>query len=402
MSINIKNVARSILQIMRGHGLNVQMFLFSLRPTINIEDARWFYVDDMGIMVYISDDKGKPELKIMLSQALGSGKMKDMYLSLRELAKNFNLSPTVRIFGKHLEPKDFESTVASSRVSESAFGSTKTSYHPQPQAKVILRHTKPVVEEKPGARSRNIKQIFIDNNQGERFKFDIPYLTAARAMARHVNDGGAPYDEKGRVIYDLAVERQDLRRLVSYARKNQLMDGLDEELGLAFGRIDEIGYMLKKFYRNGGEMENTIPTIEPSESSKIKFTVEEFDESLLPGLRAIEQQRFRVSETQKAKLEVENFEKNVANYDGTEYDIEFVPFPKIDETTAFLLKSKLKESYDLVMIRAHHLAESHMNRMEQAIKLAKIKLAVPDDKFKISLHDEAFQTIFGRINTLNV
>jgi hypothetical protein len=156
------------------------------------------------------------------------------------MAKNYNLLPTVRIFGKHLEPKDFESFVASSTVSESAFGSTKTSYHVQPQAKVVLRHSKPVAEEKPGSRSRNIKQIYIDNNQGERFKFDVPYLTAARAMARHVSDGGAPYDEKGRVIYDMAVERQDLRKLVSYARKNELMDGLDEELGLALGRVDEI------------------------------------------------------------------------------------------------------------------------------------------------------------------
>ncbi len=402
MSISIQNVSRSILQIMRGNGLEVQTFLASLRPTINTQDARWFYAKDLGIMVHLTDDKSKPELKIMLSSGLDTAKIKDMYLSLREMGKNFNLLPTVRIFGKHLEPKDFQSQVASSQVIESAFGSTKTSYHPQPQAKVVLRHSKPVAEEKPGARSRNIKQIYIDNNQGERFRFDVPYLTAARAMARHVSDGGAPYDEKGRVIYDMAVERQDLRRLVSYARKNELMDGLDEELGLAMGRIDEIDRALKRFHRVGGDIANTVPKIEPTESSKIKFTVQQFDESLLPGLRAIEQQRLRVAETLQAKLKLGEFEKKVAHYDGSTKQLAFEPLSELDETTEFLLKAGLKESYDLVMVRSHHLAETHMHRISQAIKLAKTKLAVPDDKFKMSLQEEAMASILGKLGNLGV
>jgi len=402
MSISIENVSRAILQIMKGNGLNVQTFLATLRPTLNVQDARWFYAKDLGIMVHLTDDKTKPELKIMLSQGLDTAKIKDMYMSLREMAKNYNLLPTVRIFGKHLEPKDFESFVASSTVAESAFGSTRTSYHPQPQAKVVLRHSKPVAEEKPGSRSRNIKQIYIDNNQGERFKFDVPYLTAARAMARHVSDGGAPYDEKGRVIYDMAVERQDLRKLVSYARKNELMDGLDEELGLALGRVDEIDRALKRFHRVGGEIANTVPKVEATESSKIKFTVQQFDETLLPGLRAVEQQRLRVAETLRARFNLGEFEKKVAKYDGSEQKLAFEPLSEIDDTTEFLLKAGLKESYDLVMVRSHHLAETHMQRMEQAVKLAKTKLAVPDDKFKMSLHEEAMQSILGKLGNLGV
>jgi len=129
-----------------------------------------------------------------------------------------------------------------------------------------------------------------------------------------VSDGGAPYDEKGRVIYDMAVERQDLRKLVSYARKNELMDGLDEELGLALGRVDEIDRALKRFHRVGGEIANTVPKVEATESSKIKFTVQQFDETLLPGLRAVEQQRLRVAETLRARFNLGEFEKKVAKY----------------------------------------------------------------------------------------
>jgi hypothetical protein len=76
MSISIENVSRAILQIMKGNGLGVQTFLATLRPTLNIQDARWFYAKDLGIMVHLTDDKTKPELKIMLSQGLDTDKIK--------------------------------------------------------------------------------------------------------------------------------------------------------------------------------------------------------------------------------------------------------------------------------------------------------------------------------------
>lgn len=381
---------------MKGNGLAVQSFDNDLRMTLKTDESRWFYNKELGIMVHLTNDKSKPELKIMMSQRLTTDKVKNMYMALRALARTYNLSPTVRIFGKHLEPKDF--TAAAANISESnAFGSTKTSYHPTIEAKVVVRHTKPVAEEKPGARSRNIEQIFIDNNKGERFQFKVPYLAAARAMARHVSDGGNPYDEKGLMITDMAEERQSLRRALSYARKNNIMDGLDEEIGLALGRIDEIDHALKKFYRRGGDLENPVKQdIEVSESSKTKFVVHQFDESLMPALVAIEKQRKRVGETLAARLSVDTFEKKVAEFDGTMLP-ETVD-DMLDVNGSFLRRSGLKESYDLVMVRSHRLAETHMQRVNAALKLAKSKQMVPDDKSTLSLHEEAINSILGRIN----
>lgn len=405
MSISIENVARTVVQIMRGSGLEIQTFNQALSPTVNATSARWFYSPSNGLMVHLTDDKTKPELKIMMSQGLDTSSIKDMYMSLRQLAKNYNLLPSVRIFGKHLEPKDFQAQAASTQMSESAFGTTKTSYHPMPSAKVVLRHSKSVTEEKPGARSRNIKQIYIDNNQGERFKFDVPYLTAARAMARHVSDGGAPYDEKGRQIYDMAVERQELRRAISFARKMDLMDGLDEEMGLALGRIDEIDHSLKRFHRHGGEIENYhTKAIELPEATRIKFTINQFDESLLPGLEAIERQRNRVAETLSAVAAIDVFERAVAHWDGMtkrvvlDEDI----FAEKSQLDQFLDRSGLNDSYQLVMARRHHLAETHHRRMDAAIKLAKTKEQVPDNKYPMSLQEEAEYHFLSRINRLDV
>ena len=49
---------------------------------------------------------------------------------------------------------------------------------------------RPVNEEQRGARSRNISSIFVENAEGERFKYPYKHLNGARAMARHVSHGG--------------------------------------------------------------------------------------------------------------------------------------------------------------------------------------------------------------------
>jgi hypothetical protein len=399
MSISTENVSREILQIMKGNGLSVTSFDSDLRPTIKSQESRWFYNKELGIMIHLTDDKSKPELKIMMSQGLDTDRIKDMYMALRTVARNYNLLPTVRIFGKHIEPKDFSGTVAS--ISESSYGSTRTSYHPTVTAKVVLRHTKPVAEDRPGSRSRNIKQIYIDNNQGERFKFEAPYLTGARAMARHVSDGGNPYDERGRTISDMAMERQNLRKMISYAKKRLVMDGLDEEIGLALGRIDEIGKALKRFHRTGELNEHPTPAVDVSEQSKIKFTVQEFDTGLAPALKAIEQQRHRVKETLAARHSVDMFESAVAKYDGTMKKLKFDYFEKLEPKEKFLRESGLKASYDLVMVRAHHLAETHMRRMDSALQLANAKFTVPNDRSKPSLQEDAFNSILFKISNIN-
>ena len=112
-----------------------------------------------------------------------------------------------------LEQGDFEFLSQVNTVKESTMhGTSKTSYRPLDKTKMIIRHTKSVEEGVPGARSRNIKAIFIENNQGERFRFPYNYLNGARAMQMHVAKGGNPYDAVGEAIVNTVEDIAKMRK----------------------------------------------------------------------------------------------------------------------------------------------------------------------------------------------
>jgi len=72
-------------------------------------------------------------------------------------------------------------------------GTSKSSYNEnKDKTRLIIRHSKKIGE--GDQRFRNISSIFIENKQGERFKVPFNNIAGARAMARHVAEGGTPYD----------------------------------------------------------------------------------------------------------------------------------------------------------------------------------------------------------------
>jgi len=103
------------------------------------------------------------------------------------------------------------------------FGSTKTSYQKikgsKNQAKLIVRHALKVNEEVKGSRSRHIKSIFVENSDGERFKLPFNSLLGARAMARHITEGGTVYDTEGKAITVLIEEYAKLTPLLRSLKK---------------------------------------------------------------------------------------------------------------------------------------------------------------------------------------
>ena len=109
--------------------------------------------------------------------------------------------------GKEADPLNIMKKV-SSHMSESITeaslgkmtGSRKSSYQPLADSvKIIVRHNKDVNEEVRGARSRNIHSILIQRGE-EKFKMAENNLQAARAMARHLHNGGETFDEIGEAI----------------------------------------------------------------------------------------------------------------------------------------------------------------------------------------------------------
>jgi hypothetical protein len=120
----------------------------------------------------------------------------------------------VRKYGRELQPKDF--AYQASMNEANMWGSTKTSYQKFGPTKLIVRHCRPVVEGVIGARGRNILGLFVETKEGERFKFSENHLSAGRAFAQHINQGGRPYDDIGNKISVLAQESLNLAQVSRY------------------------------------------------------------------------------------------------------------------------------------------------------------------------------------------
>ncbi len=113
-------------------------------------------------------------------------------------------------------------------VAEGLTGTSKSSFENLDKTKLIIRHKGKVDETVPGARSRQIQSLYIENEDGERFKYPMTHLAGARAMTRHVANGGRPHDEFGQHIIQTS---EDIAKLNSFSRYASNKDQLNDNAG---------------------------------------------------------------------------------------------------------------------------------------------------------------------------
>lgn len=118
----------------------------------------------------------------------------------------------------------------------------KTSRAVRGTTEVIVRHSKAVDEMYPGARSqrKNIKAIFIQNKDGERFKYPFIHPAGAFAMAQHVDHGGIPHDAAGKAIIRMSeqiAQLQEFQRKISRSTLHDDATGITEK---AVGRLQQL------------------------------------------------------------------------------------------------------------------------------------------------------------------
>ena len=113
-------------------------------------------------------------------------------------------------------------------VAEGLTGTSKSSFENLDKTKLIIRHKGKVDETVPGARSRQIQSLYIENEDGERFKYPMTHLSGARAMTRHVANGGRPHDEFGQHIIQTS---EDIAKLNSFSRYASNKDQLNDNAG---------------------------------------------------------------------------------------------------------------------------------------------------------------------------
>lgn len=117
-------------------------------------------------------------------------------------------------------------------------GGAMTSKRVLEKAVLIAKHHNPIHDESFGARSRknNIKALFIENEEGERYKFPFIYIAGAKAMQRHVANGGRPYDELGQHIIKMC---ENIAQLTAFKRHVGGHDQMNQEVNEIVERSHE-------------------------------------------------------------------------------------------------------------------------------------------------------------------
>lgn len=99
-----------------------------------------------------------------------------------------------------------------------AMGKTKSYSDNVPSTKIVIQHSRQIEEGEQ--RYRNVAKIFVENANGERFLLPTTKPGIARVYARHVAEGGTPYDERGTHITSLVEEYNKMAGFVR-ATKNK-------------------------------------------------------------------------------------------------------------------------------------------------------------------------------------
>ena len=253
----IELISQDLFDKVRSRFSNLQMGDENGGVTIDPTAARFFDFDfviegnDLGRVSISINDLGT--LKVFYSQGITEGQDSvtqgfwfDFLREMRGFAKRRMLRFDTRDITKgNLEKQDFQYLAVNGskepNMNESSmYGSSKSSYRPLEKTMLIIRHNQKVGEDR-GARSRsnNINAIFIQNEAGERFKYPFIHMAGAKAMQRHVANGGAPYDEAGSAIVKMS---EQIGQLATFKRQVGNVEQLTSE---AIGIVDKVGEKLQ-------------------------------------------------------------------------------------------------------------------------------------------------------------
>lgn len=306
----IELISQDLFDKVRSRYSNLEMGDEDGNVTSDPRTARFFDFDfvledeNLGRVSISINERGA--LKIFYSQGILEGtdpvaqKLWFNFLKeMRQFAKRRLLRFDTRDITKsNLDKNDFKYLASTgskedNNMSESkTYGSSLTSYRPVSKAKVIIRHLSPIDAESRGSRTRDIKSIFIQNEEGERWKMPVVSVRAAEAMARHVANGGYPHDDCGKQILEMATEIAKLHAFKRQVGKHDSLNGdANNILERACMKLDNLRNQmtsLSKQQHYEAWKETVVPGTPDEfvmddvtmEDYKSKFTVSTFKEDL--------------------------------------------------------------------------------------------------------------------------
>ena len=333
--ISGEKIAEDIFKILKGNGHNIKIFTDEGENTIDPEAARRFYIPELGSMINLDETDSKREIRVSINANTDINEFKDTLALLKNLANKSIVEYTLKSFTKAIEPKDQDYQAQKARdmkqVQEgisAAYGSSKSSYQQLENAKLIIKHNKPVNEESRGSRSRNISAIYIENADGERYKMPTNNLAGGRAMLRHVKEGGTPYDDFGTHIQEQCNELKKLKEFKKYSLRNGLVNEDTTDIVEAVSnRINSLRESINKlkgckcYNETKEKFESKEFKINETDRNKLRnqFTVRTFDETLdeaLPYVNALVKEMKALKEADDfAKQTMDNLVDTIAKMD---------------------------------------------------------------------------------------
>ena len=314
------NIATDLFYKIRSRFKGLKLGNETGQITINPEEARFFDFDYMegekpighvsislaeqnSMKVYFStgitesmDPSQKNNWYGFLKELRSFAKRRLMAFDTRDIAKDNLDRRDYEFLSQHNQPKQQPNTViqpvGESIMSESQlYGSKTVSYQKLMDTRLIIKHSTALQDDMtPGARSRNINALFVENQDGERFKYPFIHLAGARAMQRHVANGGLPYDDLGKSIISMSEQIAQLKSFGNYVNRNDLMNS--QTNNIVERSQQQLNMMREQLARLSKQSHYEVyrETFQPQEELEVpqdvvedfteKFTVKNFKEDI--------------------------------------------------------------------------------------------------------------------------
>jgi uncharacterized protein YoaH (UPF0181 family) len=338
--MNLNVIAKDLFNKIRGQFPQVTLGDSGGQATTEPTEARFFDFDfkeggnALGkVSISISEEDG---LVVMHSKDFVEQSDEPLKHSWYNFLKELRGFAKARVLGfdtrditkSNLEKRDYDflgqgkevETVSESNL----YGTTKTSFQTVGEARLVIKHSAPVNPAVAGGRTHRIESLFIESNTGERFKYPFKHLNGARAMARHVSEGGNPFDDFGKHIAEMSSELNQLRKFKTYMnRSNVMAEGLKQYQSVVDERIEEIKTSCLKLQKQNAYKE-TFETYSKSELAEVpedvkkswidELTIKSFNEELqdvFPYIYKLVSERTAIEELGPTSFEAHGYQGGV-------------------------------------------------------------------------------------------
>ena len=186
---------------------------------------------------------------------------------------------------------------------EGYYGKKNVSWSDQPQrTRIMIRHSRDLAEGEP--RHRAIESLFVENEAGERFRVPSRNLMHGRMLARHIAEGGTPYDAFGQHINAMVEEMVTLTRFMRASRGRDFAPRAQQLTAEAVRHYQDLRAKARRMVSQRGyrEARDSYDPAEITEAEAVTdhiremFTQQHIDqriESALPVLARIQERNMR-------------------------------------------------------------------------------------------------------------